>query len=86
MEQALFDRVRDILTLEFEITPERITAETKLSGPSLGADSLDVIEAIMEVEGRLGVEIPDDFVDKTFGELVAHIERQLAGRAPQLSD
>lgn len=49
-------------------TPDHITRETKLAshkmvgpdGSDLSADSLDMVEAVMAIEERLGVEISED--------------------------
>jgi acyl carrier protein len=43
----------------------------------LGADSLDVVEVLMEVESRLGVAIPDQEASnmKTIGEVIEYVEK-----------
>jgi acyl carrier protein len=42
----------------------------------LGADSLDIVELIMEFEKEFGVSIPDEDAEKivTVGDAVAYIE------------
>ena len=55
---------------ESQVTPEAsFTAD-------LGADSLDTIELIMEIEKEFGISIPDDQAEKilTVGDAIAHIE------------
>ena len=55
----------------YEITPES-TFE------SLGIDSLDIVEMIMDLETELGVELEmEDQQIATFGELAAFIESKL---------
>ena len=44
-----FEKVRDALAAQFELDPEKITMETNLID-DLGADSLDVVELIMNIE------------------------------------
>src|SRR5689334_2041378 len=43
----------------------------------LGADSLDVVELMMELEGKFGLEIPEEEIKRieTVGEMIELIER-----------
>ena len=49
----------------------------------LGADSLDTVETIMELEEEFDVVIPDDVVEniKTIGDVVRFIERYRRGNS-----
>ena len=46
----------------------------------LGADSLDIVELVMELEEELEITIPDEQAEKikTVGEAIDYIERELA--------
>ncbi len=55
----IFEKVRDALASQFELDPETVTMETNLID-DLGADSLDVVELIMELEDEFGVTISDE--------------------------
>lgn len=59
------------------IAPDKFTPADGFA--DLGADSLDVAEIIMEVEGRLGVNLPSDEADavRTVGDLVRVVDRCL---------
>ena len=45
----------------------------------LGADSLDIVELVMELEEEFEITIPDDQAEKikTVGEAIDYIEREL---------
>lgn len=45
----------------------------------IGADSLDIVELIMELEEEFSIQIPDEEAQKikTVGEAITYIEREL---------
>ncbi len=55
----VFEKVRGIIAEELGIEEDTIKLESDIS-EDLGADSLDAIELIMEVESRFEVEIADN--------------------------
>ena len=61
----IFEKVRDALASQFELDPETVTMETNLID-DLGADSLDVVELIMELEDEFGVTISDEAAASPF--------------------
>ena len=75
MNQEIFEQVRDIVADLLDIDPEMITPESKFQA-DLGADSLDLVELIMEFEEQLGGEISDEDAQKitTVGEAVDFME------------
>ena len=54
-----FEKVRAIIAKQLDIPAENITMETRLID-DLKADSLDVVELIMDMEQEYNIEIPDD--------------------------
>lgn len=55
---------------ESEVTPDASFTN------HLGADSLDIVELIMEFEKEFGLEIPDEAAEtiSTVGDVIAYIE------------
>ena len=61
---------------QLELDASEITPASTFE--SLGIDSLDIVEMIMDLESELGVELDlEDQKITTFGELAAFIENKL---------
>ena len=71
----VLEKVKAILASQFDEDEDNITPETRLQ-EDLNADSLDVVDLIMNIEDEFEVEIPDEDVEniKTVGALVEYIE------------
>ena len=71
----VLDKIREALSSQFEVDPEKITRDTDIMG-DLGADSLDLVELITTLEEEYGVSVIDDSVyeNKTVGEIADFIE------------
>lgn len=71
----ILERVKDILTQQFEVEADTISEETNIVD-DLGADSLDVVELIMSVEDEFGLAISDEEAVEltTVGKIVEYIE------------
>ncbi len=72
---AVFDKVKEIIVKELKLAEDKVTLEASLKD-DLGADSLDAVEIIMDIEDEFGVEIDDTKAEAiaTVGDLVAYIE------------
>ena len=60
---STFDKVKDIIIDKLGVEEEKINKEASFVD-DLGADSLDTVELIMQLEEEFGVEIPDDDAEK----------------------
>ncbi|MBQ9833476.1 MAG: acyl carrier protein [Clostridia bacterium] len=71
-----FENVRNAIASQLDIAPESITEQSRLI-EDLKADSLDVVELIMDLEQEYNIEIPDDELPniKTVGDIVAFIQK-----------
>ncbi|WP_010623656.1 acyl carrier protein [Companilactobacillus versmoldensis] len=73
-EQEVFDKIASLLADKFEVDKSTITKETSFT-KDLDADSIDLVEFVLELEEEFGNEIPDDDAEKitTVGEAVTYI-------------
>ena len=71
-----FEKVRAVISKQLDIPEENIALESKLI-EDLKADSLDVVELIMDLEQEYGVEIPDDDLPgiRTVGDIVSFLSK-----------
>jgi|TARA_B110000003_G_C16322604_1_gene407433 acyl carrier protein len=60
---STFDKVKDIIIDKLGVEEEKISKEASFVD-DLGADSLDTVELIMQLEEEFGIEIPDDDAEK----------------------
>ena len=71
------EKVRELLADHLEMDIAEITAESTFE--SLGVDSLDTVEIMMEMEDEFGIEIKPAEVGKSVKELVAYIDAKING-------
>jgi acyl carrier protein len=78
---ALFEQVKEIIVQELSVAEEKVK-ESSTFESDLRADSLDVVELVMELEEKFEIEIPEEDFEqiKTVGDLVRYIEEKLAER------
>ncbi len=71
----VFDEVKEIIVKELNVNPDKITLDASLAD-DLGADSLDAVEVIMELEDKYSITIDDESAKsiKTVRDLVDYIE------------
>jgi len=74
----VFDRVKKIIVDRLDVEEDKITLEASFKD-DLGADSLDIVELVMELEDEFELEISDEDAEKInrVGEVVDYIKSQL---------
>ena len=72
------EKVVSIIVDKLGVNPEDVV-ETASFTNDLGADSLDTVELIMELEKEFNVTIPDDQAEKisTVGDALKYIEENI---------
>jgi acyl carrier protein len=72
------ERVVEIVCENLGVNKEQVTRNTKFI-EDIGADSLDIVELVMELEEEFEITIPDDQAEKikTVGEAVDYIEKEM---------
>ena len=72
----MFEKLAKYASKQLELDIEEITPDSTFE--SLGIDSLDVVEMIMDLESELGVELEmEDQKISTFQELADFVESKL---------
>lgn len=69
------DKVKEIIVEKLSVDDAEVTPTAEFT-KDLGADSLDTVELIMELEKDFEISIPEDDAQKiqTVGDAVAYIE------------
>lgn len=73
----VLDRVTKIIVDRLGVDEEKVTLEASFKD-DLGADSLDIVELVMELEDEFDMEISDDDAEEisTVGDAVDYIKKQ----------
>jgi acyl carrier protein len=76
MNQEIFAKVKQIIVDKLNVDESQIVPEARFR-EDLRADSLDLVELIMEFEEQFGGTISDEDAQKitTVGEAVAYLEK-----------
>lgn len=73
---ATFEDVKAVVVEQLSVEADSVKMESKII-EDLGADSLDVVELVMALEEKFGVEIPDSEAEKllTIKDVVDYLEK-----------
>ncbi len=73
------EKVKDIIANELGVEREKLTDNASFID-DLGADSLDIVELVMEFEKEFNIEIPDEDAEKlrTVGDALAYLNTKVA--------
>ena len=68
------EKVKDIIANELGVEREKLTDGASFID-DLGADSLDIVELVMEFEKEFNIEIPDEDAEtlRTVGDALAYL-------------
>ena len=74
----VLEKVKAILSEQFDVEEDSITPDTNLS-EDLEADSLDVVDLLMSNDDEHDIDVPDEEFDniKTVDQLVKYIEANM---------
>jgi len=74
----VLERITKIVVDRLEVEASEVTLEASFKD-DLGADSLDVVELVMELEDEFGMEISDEDAEKisTVGDAVNYIKSNM---------
>ncbi|MDC3379489.1 acyl carrier protein [Planctomycetota bacterium] len=78
MAASVADKVTEIVCDQLGVSRDKVTPETSFIN-DLGADSLDTVELVMELEEEFDISIPDEDAEKiqTVGEAIKYIQEHV---------
>lgn len=74
----VLDKIKDMLEKQFGIDKSKITEDSDII-KDIGADSLDIVEFLMDAENEWGITIEEEDVKDlhTIGDVVKYIESRI---------
>lgn len=77
-EEEIIDKLKELVVKELDIDAEKITLESTFE-EDLEADSLDIVELLIEIEETFGVSILDEDAEnlKTVNDVVQYLKNRI---------
>ncbi len=74
-KEEIFEKLKELVVDQLGVDEDEVTMEATMQG-DLGADSLDLVDLVMNVEEEFGVKVADEDLEniKTIGDIVDYIE------------
>lgn len=74
-QEEVYSKLKEIIVEQLAVDPDDVSMEASFID-DLNADSLDLVELIMEIEEKFGIQVPDDAAEKikTVGDAVSYIQ------------
>lgn len=74
-EQEIYDKIAQLIEERFELSADKVSQSLDFK-KDLNADSIDIVEFILELEDTFGAEISDEDAEKlaTVGDAVTYIK------------
>ena len=78
---ALYREIKAVILEVLDVAEEKVSIDT-VFGADLEADSLDVVEILMQLEDKYSIEIPEEIAQdiKTVKQMVEYLEQRLRER------
>jgi acyl carrier protein len=75
-DKLMLEKIQALLAEALNLPLEKVTPDAKIID-DLGADSLDVVELLSQLEDEYGISIPDDEVESlvTVADVAAEVEK-----------
>jgi len=74
-------KIKDIIEKELGVERDKLNNLDASFIEDLGADSLDIVELVMEFEKQFNIDIPDEDAEKlrTVGDAISYLEAKVKG-------
>lgn len=76
--EEILEKVRELVAERLSVDEDEVTEDAKFID-DLGADSLDIVELVMDLESEFDLEIPDEDAEaiSTVADAVEYIEKNV---------